>query len=93
LLGRLFTGERLLADCKCPSRMCWRGIEAQMTRKGAQRINAGQDRADFAIDNRDGRYVGGRVDDVTHGCLPWRFALRQKELETKTAYGDCGSTS
>jgi hypothetical protein len=73
--------------------MCWRGIEAQMTRKGAQRINAGQNRADLAIDNRDGRYVGGRVDDVTHGSLPWRFARRQKELETKTAYGDCRSAS
>jgi hypothetical protein len=64
-----------------------------MTRKGAQRINAGQDRADFAIDNRGGRYVGGRVDDVTHWILPWRFALRQKELETKTVYGRCRPAS
>jgi len=85
LLGRhLFAGKRLIAVSKCPSRMCWRGIEAQMTREGAQRINAGQDRADFTIDNRDGRYVGGRVDDVTHRILPWRFALRQKELKTET---------
>ena len=55
-----------------------------MTREGAQRINTDQDRADLAIDNRDGRYVGGCVDDVTHWILPWRFALRQKELKTET---------
>jgi hypothetical protein len=84
LRRHLFAGKRLIAVSKCPSRMCWRGIEAQMTREGAQRINTDQDRTDFTIDNRDGRYVGGCVDDVTHWILPWRFALRQKELKTET---------
>jgi hypothetical protein len=64
---------------------CWRGIiEAHKTRGGAQRINAGQDRTDVAIDNRGRRYVGGGVDNVTHRILPGANVRRAERNETET---------
>jgi len=55
----------------------------------AQRINAGHDRTDLAIDNRGRRYVGGGVDDGTHRILHWRHCAQSRETGNETT-GDNG---
>ena len=50
----------------------------------AQRINAGHDRTDLAIDNRGRRYVGGGVDYVTHRILHWRHCAQSRETGNET---------